>query len=242
MLTIFSNHRRNFHYLSQVTDKLYHIMLYTSAWSRFQLTTSVVIDTDCISSCKSNYHTITATTAPLFWHVGISCFCGGFHIGIYGFFIFKSILMVFCLFHIKLWHSIKVCSVIFAHLFSFLCCVCLCPVSVYPDWHPLEFVTLQITNIVTHWFWLYFIPLVNPGIQPYYFYQYITKFHTMLEKTEEAIMNQHYVIKFVSNLWQVGGFLRHDITEILLKVALNTIKQTCQKRMFSVFHIWILYF
>ena len=27
--------------------------------------TSVVIGTDCTSSCKSNYHTITATTAPL---------------------------------------------------------------------------------------------------------------------------------------------------------------------------------
>ena len=50
--------------LSQVTDKLYHIMLYTSPWSIFELTTSVVIDTDCIGSCKSNYHTITATTAP----------------------------------------------------------------------------------------------------------------------------------------------------------------------------------
>ena len=42
---------------------------------------------------------------------------------------------------------------------------------------------------------------------------------------------QHYVIKFVSDLQQVGGFLRvlwfppHNITEILLKVALNTIKQ-----------------
>ena len=45
---------------------------------------------------------------------------------------------------------------------------------------------------------------------------------------------QDYVIKFVSNLPQVGGFLRvfrfqppitddHDIAEILLKVALNTI-------------------
>jgi hypothetical protein len=34
--------------LSQVTDKLYHIMLYTSPWSRFYLTTSVVIGTDCI--------------------------------------------------------------------------------------------------------------------------------------------------------------------------------------------------
>jgi hypothetical protein len=48
---------------------------------------------------------------------------------------------------------------------------------------------------------------------------------------------QHYVIKFVSDLRQVGGFLRvlrfpppiktdrHDITEILLKVTLNTINQ-----------------
>ena len=50
--------------LLQVTDKLYHIMLYTSPWSRFELTTSVVIGTDCIVSCKYNYHAITATTAP----------------------------------------------------------------------------------------------------------------------------------------------------------------------------------
>ena len=51
--------------LSQVTDKLYHIMLYTSPRSRFELTASVVIGTDCIGSCKSNYHMITVTTAPL---------------------------------------------------------------------------------------------------------------------------------------------------------------------------------
>jgi hypothetical protein len=50
--------------LSQVTDKLYHIMLYTSSWLRFELTTLVVIGTDCIGSCKSNYYTITATTTP----------------------------------------------------------------------------------------------------------------------------------------------------------------------------------
>ena len=41
--------------LSQVTDKLYHIMLYTSSWSRFKPTTSLVIGTDCIGSC-TNYH------------------------------------------------------------------------------------------------------------------------------------------------------------------------------------------
>jgi hypothetical protein len=51
--------------LSQVTNKFYYIMMYTSPWSRFELTTSVVIGTDCIGSCKSNYRTITATTVPL---------------------------------------------------------------------------------------------------------------------------------------------------------------------------------
>ena len=50
---------------------------------------------------------------------------------------------------------------------------------------------------------------------------------------------QHYVIEFVSDLRQVEGFLwalvsstdktdRHDIAEILLKVALSTINQTFQ--------------
>ena len=47
---------------------------------------------------------------------------------------------------------------------------------------------------------------------------------------------QHYVIKFVSDLRKVGSVIRdsstyktnrHDITEILLKVALNTTNLTC---------------
>ena len=50
--------------VSQVTDKHYHIMLYTSPWSRFKLTTSVVIGTDYIGSCKSKYYTITSGTDP----------------------------------------------------------------------------------------------------------------------------------------------------------------------------------
>jgi hypothetical protein len=44
--------------------------------------------------------------------------------------------------------------------------------------------------------------------------------------THGAVYSIHYVIKFVSDLQQVCGFLCHNIFEILLKVALNTIKQT----------------
>jgi hypothetical protein len=54
----------------------------------------------------------------------------------------------------------------------------------------------------------------------------------------EVYSIQHYVIKFVSDLRQVGDFHlvsatnktdSHDITEILLKVALNTIILTIKK-------------
>jgi len=57
----------------------------------------------------------------------------------------------------------------------------------------------------------------------------------------EVYSMEHYVIKFVSDLRQVDGFLwvllisstiktdRHDITEILLKEAFNTITLTLSK-------------
>ena len=51
--------------LPQVTDKLFHIILYISPWARFELATSVMIGIYCIGSRKSNYHTITAMMVPL---------------------------------------------------------------------------------------------------------------------------------------------------------------------------------
>jgi hypothetical protein len=72
----------------------------------------------------------------------------------------------------------------------------------------------------------------------------------------EVYSIQHYVIKFVSHLWQVGGFLRalrfnsstnktdrHDIAEILLKVALNTktlIACNSWNIPFTYFRLWFL--
>ena len=39
-------------------------MLYSSTWAAVELTSSVVIATDCLGSWKPNYHKITVTTAP----------------------------------------------------------------------------------------------------------------------------------------------------------------------------------
>jgi hypothetical protein len=52
--------------LSQVTDILSHNVVSSTPRHEqdFELTTLVVMGTDCTGSCKSNYHMTMATTAP----------------------------------------------------------------------------------------------------------------------------------------------------------------------------------
>jgi hypothetical protein len=49
-----------------LVTSLYHKMVYRVhlALAGFELTPSVVIGTDCIGSCNSNYYTITTMTDP----------------------------------------------------------------------------------------------------------------------------------------------------------------------------------
>jgi hypothetical protein len=49
-------------YLEKTTDNLYHINLYQVHLSISGIQTLVVIGTDCICSCKSNYYMIITTT------------------------------------------------------------------------------------------------------------------------------------------------------------------------------------
>ena len=73
-----------FYWIYCHSDKLFHIMLYRVhlAWAGFELTL-VVIGTDYISSCKSNYYSITTTTAletnviktPIQWNCKFYCKC-----------------------------------------------------------------------------------------------------------------------------------------------------------------------
>jgi hypothetical protein len=56
-----------------ITEILFKMLYWVHlSWAGFELATLIVIGTDCIGSCKSNYHAITATTAPgLKWEINM---------------------------------------------------------------------------------------------------------------------------------------------------------------------------
>jgi hypothetical protein len=102
----------------KVTDKLYHIMLYTSPWSRPELTISVVKGTDCIISFKSNYHTITATTGSK-WLVMFTLYTQLLYVCVnYWFRIF------FCFDDFPIAQSVIFCVMVFRSLFALFSLFC----------------------------------------------------------------------------------------------------------------------
>jgi len=60
-----STHRKSQTCPKSLTNFMtYYCIKYTSQRAELELTSLVVIGTDCIGSCKSNYHTITTMMAP----------------------------------------------------------------------------------------------------------------------------------------------------------------------------------
>jgi hypothetical protein len=97
-------------YILHINCLFYHKYMYLKfQWlkiSRFELTTSVVIGIDYIGSCKSNYNTITATTALRFENI---CAQGS---------MFKYVMY---------WNIVKQHkpTILVGHLFQELCIPCL---------------------------------------------------------------------------------------------------------------------
>ena len=87
--------------LWQVTGKLYHIMLYTSTWSRFELTTPVVIGTNLVCMYDTTLITdilqLETNTAPKFVEGDINLWVWTYYYNPKLFWNFASVRIIFFL-------------------------------------------------------------------------------------------------------------------------------------------------
>ena len=107
--------------------------------------------------------------------------------------------------------------------------------------NPLEVINHSVHLMKSHWIGLKYNYCRGRMVVGFTTIYAISVYHhwrcDFESRSGEMYSKQQYMIKFVSDLRQVGGFLRvlrfpppikhdhHDITEILLKGALNTINQ-----------------
>ena len=139
--------------------------------ARFDLTTLMGIGTDCISRCKSNYHTITTTTA-------LSCILYFLSRILYHnkYYNTDNILSMYNFFKIIAFFMIMLFARLYGRVGILLTC------ERRRDRTVVRYTTTYVICAYHHWS-CEFESCSGRGIQ-------------------------HYVIKFDSDLLQVGGFLR----------------------------------